>query len=98
MALTYSDDERRRRIQASNARARKEKRAAIINDYKRALGCSGCPERDPAVLDFHHLDPATKLFTVADRLHRLSLPQLLQEIERCTVLCANCHRRKHAAR
>jgi hypothetical protein len=43
-------------------------------------------------LDLHHRDPTTKRFTIG-RGRSWSLQNLLTEIEKCDVLCANCHRR-----
>ena len=49
------------------------------------------------MLDFDHEDPAQKVATVG-RLATLSLPwpTVLAEIDKCSVRCANCHRRRTA--
>lgn len=50
----------------------------------------------PAALDFDHIDPETKVFTIGTELGR-SWPELLKEARRCEVRCANCRRiRTHA--
>lgn len=46
-------------------------------------------------LDFHHIDPTTKEFTVAAITNR-SWSNLKAEISKCRLLCANCHREHHA--
>ena len=78
----------------------KNKRREIANrawfkDYKSRLSCSVCPEHHPACLDFHHIDPSKKKWAIAQMVHKISLKSLKDEIAKCVVLCANCHRKKH---
>jgi hypothetical protein len=63
--------------------------------YKETLSCEICGENHPACLDFHHIDPSQKKFSVSTRRDRPSLKQLQEEIAKCQVLCANCHRKEH---
>jgi hypothetical protein len=58
--------------------------------------CVDCDEADPIVLDFDHRDPSTKRNEVARLAATKSWPQVLAEIAKCDVRCANCHRRKTA--
>lgn len=61
--------------------------------------CVRCGFADARALDFHHVDPATKRFSVANiGVHRPSDARLLAEIAKCELLCANCHRITHAER
>lgn len=58
--------------------------------------CQDCGYRDrfPEVYDFHHLDPTTKDFDVFNTpkpFHRIK-----EELDKCILLCANCHRKRHA--
>lgn len=46
-------------------------------------------------LDFHHLDAQIKEHTVAGMVGK-PLTAIAAEINKCVVLCANCHRRFHA--
>ena len=49
------------------------------------------------VYDFHHKDPTIKEFGIASGLTRhLPMEDLLKEIDKCLMLCANCHRIEHA--
>ena len=53
------------------------------------------PLDDYRVLDFDHIDPKTKAFNVSDCVRRgMSRKTVLAEIQKCQVLCANCHRIK----
>ncbi len=63
--------------------------------YKETLSCEICGENYPACLDFHHIDPSRKKFSVSAKRDRPSLKQLQEEIAKCQVLCANCHRKEH---
>lgn len=46
-------------------------------------------------LDFHHLNPSEKDLEVS-LLTRYSTKRVKDEIRKCVVLCANCHRKLHA--
>ena len=76
-------------------RARQKKRE-LIAQMKREAGCSRCGIDDPRVLDFHHKDADEKELAVSQLIARASWQAVLDEIARCTVLCANCHRIHHA--
>lgn len=69
-----------------------------VNQLKSSLGCSTCPENDFRCLDFHHIDPETKLASVSNLVVRkFSAEKIDEEIKKCIVLCANCHRKQHAS-
>lgn len=58
--------------------------------------CCVCGEQEKCCLDFHHIDPIEKDMEIA-RLYKYgSLKRIMKEIEKCVVLCANCHRKVHA--
>jgi len=62
--------------------------------YKATLECGVCGENHPACLDFHHLED--KNIEVSRCLqHGWSVERTLKEIEKCSILCANCHRKLH---
>lgn len=84
------------------AKRAKNKRVRValrewLDGIKAGLQCSRCPENHPACLDFHHEDPAGKDFSMGDAIRkRISKTAILAEIEKCIVLCANCHRKEHS--
>jgi hypothetical protein len=52
-------------------------------------------------LEFHHIDPTTKSFNISQMINRWSskpkhYKKLIQELDKCVLLCANCHRELHA--
>jgi hypothetical protein len=71
-------------------------RTTYLIDYFRSHPCVDCGERDPVVLEFDHL--AEKLFDIGQALPYRSWQSILEEIEKCDVVCANCHRRRTAKR
>lgn len=69
----------------------------FIEAYKRARCCADCGfsgEQFPYVLDFDHRDGGkTKKFNIGSWSHAvLSIKAITQEIEKCELVCANCHR------
>lgn len=73
---------------------RKVKATAILGGK-----CFKCPETHPAALQFHHKDPATKVLNLSSKT--LAMPKkfpwnvIEMEIEKCELLCANCHAKYH---
>jgi len=58
--------------------------------------CSRCGyDKCGAALDFHHLDPSKKDFTIASRVS-VAKETLLIELAKCVILCRNCHSELHA--
>lgn len=47
-------------------------------------------------LDFHHKDPLQKDFSIGQKGYTRSWEKVKQEIEKCLLVCANCHREIHA--
>lgn len=57
--------------------------------------CNSCGNSfDPCQYDFHHLDPESKSFTISENI-LVSLDKFEEEVAKCELLCANCHRLKH---
>lgn len=65
------------------------------DEFKKTLKCSRCPENHPACLDFHHLDPNEKEFNLASAFVSHGVKKTMKELEKCIVLCSNCHRKLH---
>lgn len=64
-------------------------------DYKggkcQICGYNKCNE----ALDFHHIDPKTKSFNISgNHCRRWNLVK--EEIDKCVMVCSNCHREIHA--
>jgi hypothetical protein len=77
-------------------RALGEERTRYLIGYFAEHPCADCGERDPVVLEFDHL--GQKSFTIGANLRYRNRQSLLEEIAKCDVVCANCHRRRTANR
>lgn len=56
--------------------------------------CMRCKKKGlPCIFDFHHRDPKEKLFTIADSCK--SFDNIKSELDKCDLLCDNCHRILH---
>jgi len=76
------------------ARRRKKIRTMAIEH----LGgkCVKCGyNKYPEALEFHHRNPLEKEFNVSSKGHCRSWERVKKEIEKCDLLCANCHREIH---
>jgi hypothetical protein len=62
-------------------------------------GCQFCGyDRCIEALEFHHLDPTLKDFGISYKGYTRSWERVKEEIDKCTLLCANCHREVHAGK
>ena len=59
--------------------------------------CERCGyDENIAALEFHHLDPSKKSFQMDSRhLSNTTIEKLLEEADKCILVCANCHREIH---
>ena len=77
----------------------KQRNRKFVNDYKLKNGCKICGyNKSSSSLHFHHRDPSTKIDAVA-RLSNWSygLDTIKEEMDKCDLLCANCHGELHEA-
>lgn len=66
------------------------KKRTMVADYKLNKGCNDCGYNAHSfVLQFDHVR-GEKSFNVSEKESR-SISSLLEEIEKCDVVCANCH-------
>jgi len=84
---------------ARNAIKRK-RIAEWFAEYKSQNPCVDCKTLYPAyVMDFDHLPGTVKLHHPNQLVNRLSWRALRDELDKCELVCANCHRiRTHARR
>jgi hypothetical protein len=64
-------------------------------EYKATLSCIKCGQNHPATFDFHHIDSSTKEASVNKLIKYRAFKRAMEEIKKCVVLCANCHRIHH---
>ena len=53
-------------------------------------------DRCTEALEFHHSDSAEKDFGISHKGYTRSWTRVKQELDKCMLLCANCHREVHA--
>ena len=63
--------------------------------FKRTLKCTKCGFNHPAALDFHHRNPVEKENIVSKLASDGCYAAAMEEVQKCIVLCANCHRVHH---
>lgn len=76
-------------------RYRSEFRKWFNSEIKAKLNCQDCSDTRWWVLDFHHTDPSTKEIEISSLVSKCSKSWLMQELKKCVVLCASCHRHRH---
>lgn len=70
----------------------REAAATFVHQFLEQHPCVHCGQKDPVLLEFNHLDPASKSGNVSEMIRSgASLRRLQAEIGKCEVLCANCH-------
>lgn len=82
----------------TNTEWRKERQAILA--AAKAKGCLDCGLVDldhPEIFEFDHVRPG-KVKAVSQYLTSGTVDQMLQEIDRCDLVCANCHRIRTARR
>jgi hypothetical protein len=77
-------------------RQQRANRLHFLVEYFKSHPCVDCGETDPMVLEFDHL--RDKEFDIGHEFIWRPWETLLAEIEKCDVVCANCHRRRTAQR
>lgn len=90
---TYAD-RREYLIQAVAKRRKKIREMAI--EYLGGECCLCGYKRCSAALDFHHQDESQKSFGLSQDGMTRSWTKTRQELEKCILVCANCHREIHA--
>jgi len=77
-------------------RAYKDRKRKEWREYKSTLSCTQCGAAHPAIIDFHHVD---RNDLEKKKVHQLvkegKYSQAHEEIKKCLILCANCHRILH---
>jgi hypothetical protein len=78
-----------------NMREKKDEKRQYIQDYKLSKGCAICGYNKCAdALCFHH--NGDKKFAIGDAIGQCkSLENIKKEMDKCIVLCMNCHAELH---
>ncbi len=91
----YYQQEKQRALERN--RINKEKLRQWIRTQKLSVGCSFCGyNKCAAALDYHHPNPDKEGGVGNAVRNGWSRSRIENEISKCMVLCANCHRELHA--
>ncbi|NDF98627.1 MAG: hypothetical protein EB101_06825 [Chitinophagia bacterium] len=82
------------KVKLAVSKRRKEIRAKW-REFKATLQCTKCGQRHPATLDFHHVKKDRSNKSVNTLAKNAQYQRVMEEIKKCVVLCANCHRIHH---
>lgn len=69
---------------------------AKFQEWKVQQKCCKCGEAETCCLDLHHVDPKQKDIAVAMVTRAWTWEKLQTEIQKCIVVCRNCHAKIHA--
>ena len=88
-------DRRSYMIKAVQARRRRVRTMAVESKG----GCCQICGYDKCLeaLEFHHIASDEKDFSISDKGYTRSWEKIQKELEKCMLVCANCHREIHAA-
>ena len=92
--MAYKDlsEKRKKGIAASVDKRRKKNKELLVES--KGGKCERCGyDKCIAALEFHHLDPSTKEFSLTGNTYGLA--RQMKEAEKCILVCANCHREIH---
>lgn len=93
----WQDNPERRKSAMDSNTGRRKRNAQFVWDYLVQHPCVMCGESDPVVLEFDHREQSIKKGTICDMSRTsMGLETITEEIQKCDVLCANCHRRRTA--
>ena len=92
---------RPRAVRLSPAVRKQDRRNWLIEQKMSRVACMDCGLKVEAdityVFDYDHRDPHLKSFAISEYLHQYNEYRLLQEMDKCDLVCAICHRhRTHA--
>jgi hypothetical protein len=84
------------KCRSENVSKRRRKLKQTLVEYKGGK-CEKCGyDKCVAALDFHHLDINEKQFNISKKGLTLSVEKMKKEVDKCILLCANCHRETHS--
>jgi 5-methylcytosine-specific restriction endonuclease McrA len=77
---------KKRDNRTKNRRLTKQKLVTMTGGKCQVCGYERCID----ALQFHHLNPAEKSFSIGESRYNF-FDKLVEEVKKCVLLCANCH-------
>ena len=86
-----------RRTYLIDAVRKRRKRVRLMAVQYKGGRCSRCGyDRCVDALEFHHRNSSQKDFSISEKGYTRSWKRVCEELDKCVLLCANCHRELHA--
>lgn len=93
--VLLTDEEKNKKNREAVKKRRRELKAMAV-DYKGGC-CENCKYNNCIdALEFHHIDPTKKDFSISAKGITKSWEKVKKELDKCILVCANCHREIHA--
>lgn len=88
-------EEEKKKANVAKVQKRRLKIKEMSIEYKGGK-CEKCGyNKCKGALEFHHLDPDTKDFGIGQKGYTRSWEKVKEELDKCIMVCANCHREIH---
>ncbi len=96
---TKADAAKEKARQTKKNKKKRGDAAVWLDGIKMQRGCTDCGyNKHPAALHFDHLPGTEKKVNLAELRLRYSVRSMKEEMEKCEVVCANCHAVRTARR
>lgn len=92
----YSSTRSDRKRVSDRIKANRAEKYTIVSDLLKRSCCTDCGESDPIVLEFDHVRGEKYLCVSKMVADGYALARIEDEIAKCDIVCANCHRRRTA--
>ena len=90
---TWKNSENRRNSNKARNKNRVQRNKEHVWNYLLENPCENCGNNDPRVLEFDHIDRSDKYNNISNLINSsYSIERIMEEISKCRILCANCHR------
>ena len=84
--------------QLNSKNSRKKMRQMVIDEKLKRSVCMDCllvvTLDNRYIFDFDHRDPLEKLFSISSMYKGVSCESLMREMDKCDLVCSNCHRHR----
>lgn len=77
------------------SKSSRQRNKQVIREIKESSPCSDCKEFYPYyIMQFDHIEPNNKIGGVNRLLTTSSIGTVLNEVDKCELVCANCHAKR----
>lgn len=93
----HQNHERQLKLALLRKKRYKEERIKFIEEFKRDKPCKDCGVIfQPWVMDFDHLEGKEKIKSISSMVYHdtSNFKKIVNEIKKCDLVCANCHRQR----